>query len=282
MAVFALCSAKASPGVTTSLLALAAVWPEERSLLLVDADPDGGDLAARVGLAIEPGMASLAAAGRRTLERTDLDRHVQAIPGGIPALVGNADPDQAARELEVVAGRLAEVLPDGDTDVLVDLGRLRSGSPAMPLAIHADLILMVCRPRVDELQHVRARIGRLTDAGCRVAVLLVGERPYSANEVEAAIGCKVVWVIADDARTAASLAGIGGRVSAVSRSLLIRSARSLAERLVAMTQPVPVPAAPQPPPEAPMGTSPTASADIGGVGAAWTSRVAGNGSEGAA
>lgn len=273
MAVFALCSVKGSPGVTTSLLALAAVWPQERSPLLVDADPDGGDLAARVGLPIEPGMASLAAAGRRTLERGDLERHVQTIPGGVPALVGNADPDQAARELELVAGRLAEVLQDGDVDVLVDLGRLRSGSPATPLAMRADVTLIVCRPRVDELQHVRARIGRLTEDGCRVALLLVGETPYSAVDVESAIGCDVVAAIADDARTAASFAGLGGRVSTVSRSPLVRSARALAERLVGTVQRVAVPAVPEPP-DRPIDTP---AADMDEVVVAWTSRVSGNG-----
>ena len=233
MAVLAFGSMKASPGVSTTLHALAAVWPEERSLLVVEADPDGGDLAARIGLSVEPGMASLAAAGRRSLVRADIDRHTQALSRGVQLLVGNPDPEQATRELELVGQRLAEVLPHDAPDVLIDCGRLRSSSPAVPLAVGAFATLIVCRPRVDELQHVRAQIGRLIVQGMEPDVILVGDRPYSAPEVEGAIGREVVDVIADDAATAAALAGRGGRASVVSRSPLMRSARSLAERLVA-------------------------------------------------
>ena len=233
MAVLAFGSMKASPGVSTTLHALAAVWPEERSLLVVEADPDGGDLAARIGLSVEPGMASLAAAGRRSLVRADIDRHTQALSRGVQLLVGNPDPEQATRELELVGQRLAEVLPHDAPDVLLDCGRLRSSSPAVPLAVGAFATLIVCRPRVDELQHVRAQIGRLIAQGMEPDVILVGDRPYSAPEVEGAIGREVVDVIADDAATAAALAGRGGRASVVSRSPLMRSARSLAERLVA-------------------------------------------------
>lgn len=284
MAVLAFASVKASPGVTTTLLALAAVWPEERSLLLVDADPDGGDLAARIGLGVEPGMASLAAAGRRSLDRADIERHTQTIPGGVPVLLGNPDPEQAARELELVGQRLADVLPNESPDVLVDCGRLRSSSPAVPLAVRAFATLIVCRPRVDELQHVRAQVGRFTAQGMQPDVLLVGDRPYSAHEVETAIGCEVVDVIADDPTTAAALAGRGGRASVVSRSPLIRSARSLADRIVATADPKPAPPAPPAPPAAPRedvhGLQFAAVAtdeDRRPVRSSWASRAAGNG-----
>ena len=45
MAVVALGSVR-SCGVTTLALALAATWPKERRVLLVEADPAGGTLAA--------------------------------------------------------------------------------------------------------------------------------------------------------------------------------------------------------------------------------------------
>jgi hypothetical protein len=43
--LIALASIKGSPGVTTAATALAASWPEGRQVLLVEADPFGGDLA---------------------------------------------------------------------------------------------------------------------------------------------------------------------------------------------------------------------------------------------
>jgi len=49
---------KGSPGATTLALALALSDPEP--VTLVDADPDGGDLAAWLGLSATPGFVSLA------------------------------------------------------------------------------------------------------------------------------------------------------------------------------------------------------------------------------
>ena len=65
MSLFCLCSAHGAPGVTTTALTLAGVWPKNRQCLLVEADPSGGVVAARFGLQDSPGLASLAAAARR-------------------------------------------------------------------------------------------------------------------------------------------------------------------------------------------------------------------------
>jgi hypothetical protein len=112
----------------------------------------------------------------------------------------------------------------------------------------------------------------------RAAVLLVGERPYSANEVETALECEVVGVVADDATTAASLAGRGGRTSVVARSLLVRSARSLAERLVTAAVPEPARLGTLADPEAAVHLAVDATGtDANPVASAWASRVAGNG-----
>ena len=46
MALIALFSAKGSPGVSTTAMLTAALWP--RPSILVDADPMGGDIALRM------------------------------------------------------------------------------------------------------------------------------------------------------------------------------------------------------------------------------------------
>ena len=233
MSVVAFASVKASPGVTTSLLALAATWPAQRPLLLIEADPDGGDLAARAGLAHEPGLTSLAAAGRRALAAGELERHVQPMPGGLPAIVAPADGDHATRALAIVAERLAAGLArSGAGDVLVDCGRLRPGSPATPLAVGADLLLLVARPRLDELQHLGPALRRLAAAGTQPVLLLVGERPYPAAEVAGALHTPAL-TLPSDADTAERLNGQGGRADRLSMSLLLRTARGVAETLVA-------------------------------------------------
>jgi hypothetical protein len=232
MTMVALASVKASPGVTTSLLALAANWPDHRRLLLIEADSDGGSLAARTGMASEPGLTSLAAVARRTLPAGELDRHTQPLPGGLPGLLGPADADHAQRALQLVGERLAtELRQQPDRDVLIDCGRLRSGSPAVPLATAADVLVLVARPRLDELQHLQAALPRLTATVTRpTLLLLVGERPYPADEVAAVLGVPVLG-LPHDPDAADLLAGCRARAGRLERTLLLRAARAVAEHL---------------------------------------------------
>jgi hypothetical protein len=60
---------------------------------------------------------------------------------------------------------------------------------------------------------------------------LVGDRPYGPDEVAAAFGAEVAGVIAWDPRTAAVLSGTHGAVRDLRRSLLVRSAATLAASL---------------------------------------------------
>lgn len=99
-AVVAVVGAKGAPGATTSVLALALAWP--RPVLVIDADPAGGDIAAgwlagRVSL--ERGLLSFAAASRHAATATpaDLAPHVVTVPDapGVLVLPGLAHGGQA-------------------------------------------------------------------------------------------------------------------------------------------------------------------------------------------
>ena len=240
MSVVALGSVKASPGVTTTLLALAAVWPADRQLLLIEADPDGGDLAARAGLANEPGLTSLAAAGRRALTASEIDQHVQAIPGGTELVVAPADAEQATHALEILGDRLPSLLAElTDRDVVVDCGRLRPHSPASALFNHADAALLVARPRLDELHHLHARIDQLTTDTPRTELLLIGDEPYPAHEVTSALGLPVIGVLPRDPAAADALNGLTRNPVALRRSALLRHAREIADALIEHLTPTP-------------------------------------------
>ena len=69
MALIALAADKGSPGVTTTAVTLAAVWP--RRAVLAELDPSGGDVALRLRgprgapLSPEVGLISLAVGARR-------------------------------------------------------------------------------------------------------------------------------------------------------------------------------------------------------------------------
>lgn len=231
MSLLVLGSAKASPGVTTTALALAATWPADRRVQIIEADPDGGVLAARQGVPSEPGLSTLAVTSRRSLTLADLDGHLQAPSGSdIKLLVGPPAAEQARRSLGLAAGPLASVLSGLDgTDAIVDVGRLRPDTEAMPLVEAADAVLLVARPRLDEVQQLPARLRALRPTLARVGILLVGDKPYPPAEVAVALDAEVVAVIADDHRAAEALAG--GNASHLGRSPLLRSVRNAGEAI---------------------------------------------------
>jgi hypothetical protein len=235
MSMIVLASAKGAPGVTTAAIALGAVWP--RRTLVVEADPAGGDLAARFQLPSEPNLLSLGAAARRgELGAEDVWAHVQQLPRGLEVLVGVRAAEQAR-----ALGRLWSLLPDAlgelDADTLVDCGRLTPGTVAEDLLRRADLPLLVCRPTIEGVLHLGYRLEGLGRVGVAAEVILVGERPFDRARVQDALAANgmpapVRGVLADDDRAAGMLAGQAGRERWLERvSPLIRSARGLADDL---------------------------------------------------
>jgi len=227
MSLLALAAAKASPGVTTTAVALAATWPAERQVLLVEADPGGGDLAAWFGLPVEPGLVSLAAARRST--PPSVQGHTQPLPGGLRVLVGPPGAEQATAALGLLP---ADVLAGLDaTDVLADLGRLDPGSPALPLARAARLLVLVCRPTLAELQHLAHRVAALREVCGALGLLLVGGGPYPPAEVARTLGVEVLGTLPVDRHGAGLLAGASAGMPGLRRTRLVRAARTLADDL---------------------------------------------------
>ena len=230
MSLVALGSVKGSPGVTTAAVALGAAWPAHRQVIVAELDPAGGDLAARFGLAAEPGLVSLATAARREAAPGLLERHCQALPGGLPVLAGPLAAEQAASAVELLSTGLLPALAAGtETDVLADCGRLDPGSPALPFALHADLVLLLARPVPAELGHLAARVAALSPACRALAVVLAGTGPYPPAEVARSLGVRVAGVLPHDQRGAAALCGAPARPGALRRAPLLRAARNLAE-----------------------------------------------------
>lgn len=235
MSLIALVSTKGSPGVTTTALAMAGVWPPERRVLVAELDPAGGDIGPRFALPADPGLVQLGSVFRRGLSPADVWRHTQTLPGGTPVLLGASSPEQALglRDLWAHLGPALSDLGD-DVDVLVDCGRMTPASPVLEVARRAELALVVGRPTLDGVAHMRTRLGAPL-IQVPLGVVVVGEEPYSPAEVEEALGTRVLGVLAYDARAASLLAGRAGNERALRRSPLVRSARDLAARVVALT-----------------------------------------------
>lgn len=257
MTLIALAADKGSPGVTTSAVALAAVWP--RRALYAECDPHGGDLVYRMpadhGGPLDPnrGLVSLAVDARRGFDPGVLPQHVQRLRGGLEILVGlgNADQAHGMTGLWTPLGRALDRfsdLPYG-ADVIADCGRIGPDSPTVDLLAQAGLVLLVARAEAEQIAHVRDRANSLSArlhasqtsavslARPPIGIVLIvapGQAKQTVKQVGDLLaattgGAEVVGVIAYDETGAAALNGRArGRVD---KALVTRTARELAAKV---------------------------------------------------
>jgi hypothetical protein len=278
MSLIVIAADKGAPGVTTTALALAAVWP--RPVLLAECDPSGGDLVYRFpaanGGSLDPrrGLLALAVTARRGLQPGQLWEHTQKMSGGLDVLTGviNAEQGAGLGALWGPLGGLLAALPGGD--VIADCGRLGPDGPHYDLLAQASVVVLVTRPNPGDVIRLRDRAAAVAAAanargrrGVAPAVVVIADQRSlraTASEIsqtlaQGNIPAGVVGGIADDDKGAELLRGEwGGRLD---KTLLIRTARETAQQLAAsLSTPRddegPQPAPPQPAPS-PTGLHPS-------------------------
>jgi hypothetical protein len=236
MTLYAFASTHGAPGVTTTVLGLAAAWRDAtgRAVLVLEADPDGGVLAARFDdLRADRTLADVAVEGRRQFEMETVLSSAQSLWGGLPVVVAPPSAEQSSSALGASAERLAAGLAAADDlDVLVDLGRLTTRSPALPFARRAVTTVLVARPTFESVASMTTRVGELRSRGCQVCVATIGDQPYRPHDVGAAVDAPLLASLPDDSRAAATFVGTGGGERRLRRSLLWRTLADLATRLV--------------------------------------------------
>lgn len=258
-AVVALIGAKGAPGATTSAVALALGWP--RPVLLVDADPAGGDMAAgwlggRVGL--DRGLLSFAAATRHTDTPSvaELTAHVVGVPEApgvlvLPGLVhagqaGGLEPRVWTRLLSAGTAPWPAAEPAADqpkaaglrVDMLVDCGRVGPASP-WPLLASAGVVLLATRPTLRGVHHARHAVAALS-AGIgdlrRVRLLVCGPGPYEPTEIGQAVGLDLAVTLPVDAAAAQVLSDGASPGRGWARTVLLHAARTAAQPVAASAE----------------------------------------------
>ena len=268
MALIVIAADKGAPGVTTTALALAAVWP--RPVLLAECDPSGGDLVYRFpaahGGSLDPrrGLVTLAVAARRGLQPGQLWEHTQKMAGGLDVLTGVTNAEQGAGlgTLWGPLGGLFAAMSGGD--VIADCGRLGADGPQYDLVAQAAVVLLVTRPNAGDVIRLRDRAAAVAAAanargrrGFTSAVAVIADQRTlraTAAEVSQALAqgdvpAGLVGGIADDPKGAELLRGAwGGRLD---KTLLIRTARETAQQMAASLPAARDDEGPQPPPPMP-------------------------------
>lgn len=255
MTVVAVLAGKASPGATTVAAAVTLTWP--RPVLLVDADPAGGDVVPGLlpgRVSTESGLLSWSVATRHlpALAAAGLiGEHAVALAeaGDAWVLPGLQSSTQAGALTGGGWGRLATAVERCPSvigrDVLVDVGRLGEAS-CWPVLAACDVVLLVVRPTARSVQGALSAVRLLrTRLGDLAAVQLVinGHGPYTPAQTCAALEVAVAATLPGDDRAAAALVdGATAPVLRMTRTRLVVQAAGLARRLCAdVTTPVGVP-----------------------------------------
>lgn len=243
--LIALLSAKGSPGVTVSALALASQWP--RPAIAVDFDPQGGDMLVGVGGGREParhGIVELIVEARNLGLLAAMGRQViRPATHGPPVLPGFGAPGQAAT---VPWDQLSRELTDlPNTDVIADCGRLTLDHPVVAVLHACDLAVVVTG---SSLRGIRATARALPLIGRELAlpadaaaagdsslsltmVVVAPGVPYPAHEIARCCGTDVAGTLPYDPPSAAVWSDGAHPGRAFPRSPLQHAARDLARAL---------------------------------------------------
>ena len=217
--------------------------------LLVELDPSGGDLAAMWGLSSVVGINNLAGAiaVEELLTPGIIDDVALESPLGFPVVVsspsGGAVPDKVCSDL---GARYGHVLGSGTYPVVCDAGRWRPDEVASHRIAGASAVVALFTPDPAGVTRVSQQLQSLRAAASGAPVLLavVGENPYPAHEIEAALGGETIRVIPSERNVVRAL--LSGNASSsqtrkLKKSLWWRSmARIVADVELAVGVEIPV------------------------------------------
>lgn len=237
MSMVAVCSPAGAGAATTTSLYLAGALSQPR-VVLAECDDSGGDLAAWAQLPLSPGWASAVAGRDRTFD--GLFGHAQRLPSGLAAIVAPARPLAATTALAAAAGMFGPVIASApDAVTVADCGRV--GAAPSPWVTSAALTLLVIHqnaaaaaPNVALVDRALEALDLLGGVARKVGVVLVGDRPYPAAEIEQALGTPLFALLPDDPHGAAIALGGWTLARRARRTGLGRAAIVLAARVASV------------------------------------------------
>ncbi len=252
MAIVLVTSASGSPGVTSTAIGLALVWP--KPVLLADCDRTASQAVLAGYLrgtdAGGVGLTGLARAHReaRCFTSALTGETIPLAFGDVQRmfLPGFATPG-AAHLFDPAWGALGDTfaaLSQSGMDVVVDVGRMGPLGPPAGLLMQADAVLVVTRSHLPALSAVRLHLPILVDglerargAATGVGLVVIGEgRPYTAEEISRQFNTAVAGTVIHDPTAAAVLGEGTPEPRRYGDSRYIRSLRALSSAVVAQIE----------------------------------------------
>jgi MinD-like ATPase involved in chromosome partitioning or flagellar assembly len=232
--------AVAGDASTTTSVALASAWPIADDIVLVEADPTGGDLAAWFDLPVSPSLSTVVT---RVLDGAwpEVDRLTRLADSGLRVIPAPARAIEAVQAIAESSRSLVSTLATLRTPITIaDTGRLQSSPVAHPFVAAAAVTVVVHRQSPQSSRAAAVRLQRLADqiellatAPSNLVVAVIGAAPFDIDEIETfladAVGVNSVVGLPIDELAASVL---GGRTGVSKRRLarlpLLRAARDLA------------------------------------------------------
>lgn len=223
---------------TTTSVALAAAWTTDDDLVLVEADPSGGDVAAWFDMPVEPSLSSVVT---RVLDGAwpDIERLTRLADNGLRVLPAPASLAEASQAVDEAARTVVPVFSTMRTPVVVaDVGR-HTPLPN-PFLSAAATIVVVHRQSTQSSRAAAVRLQRLIEhvdragrATSSVVVAVIGAEPFPIGEIERFLAdgvgaTPVVGLPVDDLAAAVFAGRTGVSAKRLGRLPLMRTARDLA------------------------------------------------------
>ncbi|MFD3430743.1 BTAD domain-containing putative transcriptional regulator [Nocardia fluminea] len=217
-------------GTTATTLALARTWPGPEAGLILEADPDGGQLAEMVDADPYRGLASLprAITPGEPIDPVLLAQHVQYLPGGEALLAAppHRDADRAEQAAQLLTAAHASWAELGVT-VFADCGVLAPDSVPDPVMAAADACLIVVRAEHNDPEQAARRVRALArHSPCR-GVVLIGASARS--DYATLLGLPLLGTLPENRASAQAL--LHGTRAPRRRPRLLPAARTIATAL---------------------------------------------------
>jgi hypothetical protein len=212
---------------------MAAAWARGEACIVAEFDPAGGCLSAWLDVPRSPGLAEVAASGSPGSWPT-IQSMVQRAASGVDVLVAPTRAMEAWAVVQAAATSVLPVLSALDSPIVIADGGRHDGRLSA-VATQAGVVVVAHRQHAGSaaaaalgLERVAEVVGQLDLRSIPSVVALIGQRPYTSDEVAHFVGAGSVVALADDSWTAAILAGRAGSAMRLRRSPLTRTLTELA------------------------------------------------------
>ncbi|WP_395107554.1 hypothetical protein [Actinomadura sp. SCN-SB] len=239
MALYCLISPGGAPGVTTTAVGVSLGWPGQ--VLLAECDPAGrrvlsGFLAERLRQPAGPGLLGLAMALQNDPHAagTLADYTLPLTESGEQRLLCGVRDPRHVRQVAPVWRALVKAFLSGGGDVIADLGRVGGAETPVPVLEAADVVVIVLRPTLGQVDAARPRLEvlrRVLGEGPQIGLCLVDDGAYTAAEVKRVLEIPVFAELPFSAADARVLSDGAAPRLTFRTSLLMRRLDRLGKRM---------------------------------------------------